>query len=97
MDFKTYENEISHGDDLYEKGFAAYINVNNVIITVHNPDLAEALSGLNEIQRMVVLRCVVLGEKAIDIAKELDVSAPMITKHKQKALEIIKKRMSEKQ
>lgn len=97
VDFKTYENEIPHGDDLYEKGFAAYINVNNVIITVHNPDLAEALSGLNEIQRMVVLRCVVLGEKAIDIAKELDVSAPMITKHKQKALEIIKKRMSEKQ
>lgn len=90
-------DEIPCNDNDYEELFTTYITVNDIPIPVHNPDLAEILLELPEVQRMVVLRTVVLGEKLTDIAKELGVSVPMITKHRKKALATIKERMSERQ
>lgn len=80
----------------FDEIFTTYITVNDILIPVHNPDLAEILLELPEVQRMIVLRTIVLGEKLTDIAKELGVSVPMITKHRKKALETIKERMSER-
>lgn len=49
---------------------------------------------LTDIQRETVLRSIILGDKLKDIAKDIGVSVPMISKHRKRALEIIKQRMS---
>lgn len=92
----TCEDEISYEDSAFEEIFTTYITVNDIPIPVYNPDLAKALLELTEIQRMVVLRNIVLGDRLSDIADEIGVSVQMISKHKIKALEIIKERMTNK-
>lgn len=83
-------------DDDFEKVCTTYITVKDIPIPVHDPDLAEALLDLTEVQRMVVLRSIVLGDKLADIAKEIGVSVQMISKHKIKALRVIKERMTKR-
>lgn len=78
----------------FENVFTTYITINKTIIPIHNLDLAEALMELTDIQRETVLRSIVLGDKLKDIAKDVGVSVPMISKHRKRALEIIKQRMS---
>lgn len=97
VDFDSAINQIPFEEKGFDEIFTTYITINDIPIPVHNPDLAEILLELPEVQRMIVLRTIVLGEKLTDIAKELGVSVPMVTKHRKKALATIKERMSERQ
>ena len=90
----TCENELTYEEKGFEDIFATYITVKGTTIPVYDPDLADALFTLTEMQRTVVLRNIVLGDSLTDIAKDSGVSIAMISKHKQNALKIIKERMS---
>lgn len=93
--FDECEEDLIYDED-FEKVCTTHITINDIPIPVHDPDLAEALLDLTEVQRMVVLRSIVLGDKLADIAKEIGVSVQMISKHKIKALRAIKERMTKR-
>ena len=63
-------------------------------IPVLNPELADALRSLTEKQRLVLLKNVVLKIPMKQIALELGISISMVKKHKDKAIRVIKRRMS---
>ncbi len=78
-------------DEVYQTVITTYITINEVRIPILNPDVAEALFKLNNKQRTVILRNVVLGDSLTTISKDMNISIPMVFKHKEKALEILKK------
>lgn len=73
--------------------FTTNIMVNKTIIPLYDLDLAEVILKLSKIQRETVLRNIVLEDKLTDIARERGVSVTMISKHKKKALQIIKQEL----
>ena len=74
---------------------AIYINAYSVSIPIYNHDLAEAIFGLKEKEREIILRNIVLGEALKDIAKDLGVTFQMVSKYKIKAIENLRKRMTD--
>ncbi len=96
LDLETQSKYLQFEEKGYANIFTTYIPVSKTIIPVNNSDLAKAIFELSRIQRETILRNIVLGDKLTDIAKENGVSASMVSKHKKRALEIIKQRMLSK-
>lgn len=97
LDLETQSKYLQFEEKGYADIFTTYIPVSKTIIPVHNFDLAKAIFELSQIQRETILRNIVLGDKLTDIAKENGVSASMVSKHKKRALKIIKQRMLSKE
>ena len=70
-----------------------YIEVDGVRIPVLDPDLADALLSLTEVQRLILLKNVCLGILLKDIASDLHISERMVRKHKHNAIEAVKRMM----
>lgn len=96
VEYDSVIDQLPFEEKGFDEIFTTYITVNDIPIPVHNPDLAEILLELPEVQRMVVLRTMILEETLTDIANELGVSVAMVSKHRKNALKTIKERMSER-
>lgn len=92
--WETVEEELAYEEPGFERAYKIDFDVNGLQITVKNPDLADALKGMPEKLRIVILRHYILGHKLKDIAKDLDVSAVMVGKYRDKALVFLKERMT---
>jgi DNA-directed RNA polymerase specialized sigma24 family protein len=97
LDLETQSKYLQFEEKGYADIFTTYIPVSKTIIPVYDFDLAKAIFELSRIQRETILRNIVLGDKLTDIAKENGISASMISKHKKRALKIIKQRMLSKE
>ena len=93
LDFDSLSKEPSDTDNVYLQAVAAYFKVDNIKIPVIDPDFADILTSLSERQRYTVLRYYVLEDSLTYIAKDMNVSLTMAFKYRNKAIEIIKKRM----
>lgn len=61
-------------------------NVDYLENFVNNPDLADALSQLNTMEKIIIYKKYVLGNTDFEIAKELNISSQAISKRKRKIL-----------
>lgn len=87
--------EIADPSDLYEKIPWTYFESRGMRIPVYDPLLASALSSLTMVQRDVLLQNVVLGIPLSAVANDLGLSKRMVEKHKQNALQKLRKEMVE--
>lgn len=69
--------------------------VEGVEIPIYNIELAEAINQLPELQRMVLLKHIVLGVPLCTIADELNISYPTVRRYERRALKFIKEQMEE--
>lgn len=60
---------------------------------MYDPELAEALLSLSEIQRQILIENICWNIKLKEISLDLKISERMVRKHKRNAIEIIRRRM----
>ena len=89
VELDKYAEDLHYDDPGIEQALCQWIK-----IPVLNPELADALRSLTEKQRLVLLKNVVLKIPMKQIALELGISISMVKKHKDKAIRVIKRRMS---
>ena len=94
VELDKYAEDLHYDDPGLEKALCQLIDVQGIKIPVLNPELADALRSLTEKQRLVLLKNVVLKIPMKQIALELGISISMVKKHKDKAIRVIKRRMS---
>lgn len=95
FDLDSFSEELGYEDSGYESVLCQYIEVNGIRIPVLDPDLADALLSLTEVQRLVLLKNICLDITMKEIACELQISERMVRKYKHNAIEAIKRRMRE--
>lgn len=95
-DLETQLKYLQFNEDGFTEIFTTNVMVNKTIIPLIDSDLAEIILKLSNIQRETVLRNIVLNDKLTDIARDKGVSVTMISKHKKKALQIIKQELLNK-
>lgn len=93
FDLDSFSEELGYEDQGYESALCRYIEVNGIRIPVLDPDLADALLSLTEVQRLVLLKNVCLEVTMREIARELHISERMVRKYKHNAIEAIRRRM----
>ena len=94
VELDKYAEDLHYDDPELEKVLCQWIDMQGIKIPVLNPELADALRSLTEKQRLVLLKNVVLKIPMKQIALELGISISMVKKHKDKAIRVIKRRMS---
>ncbi len=87
------EEELHSTETDFDTVFAEYINVRGIKVPVYNPVLADAIKRLTESQRVILLQNVVLGIPLKEIAVSFGISERMACRHRQNAIESIKRRM----
>lgn len=93
LDLDSFSEELGYEDSGYESVLCQYIDVNGIRIPVFDPNLADALLALTEVQRLVLLKNVCLDIAMKEIARELQISERMVRKYKHTAIEAIKRRL----
>ena len=94
VELDKYAEDLHYDEPGFEQALCQLIDVQGVKIPILNPELADTLRSLTETQRLVLLKNVVLKIPMKQIALELGISIGMVEKHKNKAIRIIKRRMS---
>ena len=94
VELDKYSDNIRYDEPGFNKVSCQFIKVDNYRIPVYNEDLAEALISLTDIQRLILIKNVVLEIPLSSLSKELKISKRMIEKHKHNAIQFIKRRMS---
>ena len=94
VELDKYAEDLHYDDPGIEQALCQWIDMQGIKIPVLNPELADALRSLTEKQRLVLLKNVVLKIPMKQIALELGISISMVKKHKDKAIRVIKRRMS---
>ena len=94
VELDKYAEDLHYDEPGFEQALCQLIDVQGIKIPVLNPELADALRSLTEKQRLVLLKNVVLKIPMKQIALELGISISMVKKHKDKAIRVIKRRMS---
>ena len=89
FDLDSFSEELGYEDQGYESALCRYIEDNGIRIPVLDPDLADALLSLTEVQRLVLLKDVCLEVTMREIAHELHISERMVRKYKHSAIEAI--------
>lgn len=87
------EGRLFYIDDRMENPPCCYFETKGVRIPVCNPDLASALASLTETQRTVLLQNAVLKIPVKKIARDLGLCQRSVEKHKQNAIELLRRRM----
>lgn len=93
VELDKYTENLRYEDPGFERALHQDIDVTGVKIPILNPELADALRGLTEAQRVVILKNAFLNVPIKTIASELGISCRMVEKHKHNAIESIKRSM----
>lgn len=87
----SFEEELGYEENSYD--ICQYIEVKGKHVPVYDPELAEALLSLSEIQRQILIENICWNIKLKEISLDLKISERMVRKHKRNAIEIIRRRM----
>lgn len=93
LELEKCTDSLRYEDIGFERVACQYIDVQGIKFPVYDPDLAEALLILTEMQRIVLIRNVVLEIPMKQIALQLGISQRMVEKHKHNALQAVKRRL----
>lgn len=93
VELDKYEENLHYDEPGYERVLYQIIEVQGIKFPVYNQELADALRGLTETQRLVLLKNVVLHIPMKQLAQDLGISKRMVEKHKYNAIQAIKRRM----
>ena len=91
VDLDSFEEELGYEENSYD--ICQYIEVKGKHIPVYDPELAEALLSLSEIQRQILIENICWNIKLKEISVDLKISERMVRKHKRNAIESIRRRM----
>ncbi len=69
FDLDSFSEELGYEDSGYESVLCQYIEVNSIRIPILNPDLADVLLSLTEVQRLALLKNVCLDITMREIAR----------------------------
>lgn len=94
VELDKYAENLRYEDPGFERTLHQEIDVAGAKIAIFNPELADALRGLTEAQRVVLLKNAFLNVPIKQIASELGISCRMVEKHKHNAIQAIKRSMS---
>lgn len=93
VELDKYAENLRYEDPGFERALHQVIDVAGAKITILNPELADALRGLTESQRVVLLKNTFLNVPIKQLASELGISYRMVEKHKNNAIQSIKRSM----
>lgn len=94
VDLDKYAENLRYDEPGFEQAFDETIDVADIQISVLDPELANAIRGLTETQKLVLLKHEILNVPIKQIAIELGISIRMVEKHKHNAIQALKRRMT---
>lgn len=93
LELDKYESNLIYEDPGFDEMNVTCFVVNENYIPISKTELADALLSLTELQFQILMNLEVLGVSADELSKEYGISKRMLRKHRQLALEKLRKKM----
>lgn len=96
LELDKYETNLIYEDSEFDNLDVSCFVVNESIIPIETTELSEALLSLTELQFQILMKLEVLEMSPEELSNEYGISRRMLRKHRQIALEKLRKKMGVK-